>query len=134
VLVQLDAEVVHHRLVHQHVARPLARRDGRDDRRRNSHLGRDRRMDRPLHLLVPLARRDQDRQLRQAHPDRAAVAQVLAHALRMAHQLGTAQQRHEGAVDGAARAGDDFPRGGALGVVQFMVGNGAQALAHVLFQ
>jgi len=56
---------------------------------------RDGRVDGPLHLLHPVAGRDQDGQFRQAQTDGAAVAQVLPRALHVRAELGAAQQGHE---------------------------------------
>ncbi|MNT59437.1 hypothetical protein D3C72_1969510 [compost metagenome] len=127
---QFHAEVVHQRLVVHHGVRPEARRDRVHHGGADALLQRDGRVDGPFHLLVPLPRRHQDGQLRQPRADRAAVAQVLAHALRALHQLRTAYQRHKGTVQRAARAVDDGLGGGLLLRCELREGNGAEAFCH----
>jgi hypothetical protein len=48
----------------------------------------------------------------------------------MAHQLGAAQQRHEGPVEGAARAVDDLRGRFALGIGPLVGREGAEAVCH----
>lgn len=85
---------------------------------RDAVLPGQRRVDGPLDLLIPLARRHEANWLRQARAGGAAVAQVFTHALRRFHQaLGAADQRRRG-VQRPARTVDDGLRGRALLLVQ----------------
>ena len=65
-------------------------------------------MNRPFNLLRPEAGDQQDHQLGESRADCAAITQVLAHPLRVLHQLGAAQQRHERADNAAARSGNEL--------------------------
>ena len=98
-----EGEVVDERLVVGHPRRPVSHCNRLDYLRIDAKGHGDRRMDRPLDLLVPLARDQQNHELRQSLAECTAIAQVLAHPLRASHRLGTALQRHERTVQRAAR-------------------------------